>query len=231
MTDRNTFTPILVLGTEYPIAHLKDLKITLCIEFSNGDSRDITIHTRPTNHLYSRAVSNEDKLNKAVLISEGSLLRSYVHREGNYQAVVDEPLKIKEERVFCIDKWRQSYLFPSFVTQVQENYSQVSVLANKGDEKTCLSALLTVPEYDDHVYLVFFHLHKVNSKEVNMMIESAFLVERTAHKAQKLITPKSNEAKPFVVIVKNILENRKPFESIKQSKSKYKRKKKQKQKK
>lgn len=230
MTDRNTFTPILVLGTEYPIDHLKNLKIVLCIEFTNGDSRDITIHTRPTNHLYSRSVANEDKLNKAVLISEGAWLRSYVHREGNYQAVVGEPLKMKEERIFCAEKWHQSYLFPSFVAQIQENYSQVSVLANNGDEKTCLSALLTVPECDEHVYLVFFHLHKVNSKEINMMIESAFLVEKTAHKAQKLITPKSNEAKPFVIIVKNILENRKPFESIKQSKSKYKRKK-QKQKK
>jgi hypothetical protein len=227
MTTYNNFNPVVVAGTSYPISHLCNLNIELSIEFSNGDERAINVHMRPTNHLYSRKAESEDYAQKNTLDSVGAWLRSYVHRLGNYQAVDTANLQLKEERVFCYQKWEQSKHFPLFVEHVSSSPSQVSVLANPGDDKTCLSALISLENEEDKVYLVFFHLHKVNSKEINMLIESAFLVlKEESKKAQKLIKPKDKEGMPFILIVKNVLEGRKPFENLKRSGSSYKRKKK-----
>lgn len=227
MTTYNNFNPVVVAGTSYPISHLCNLNIELSIEFSNGDERAINVHMRPTNHLYSRKAEAADYAQKSTLDNAGAWLRSYVHRSGNYQAVDTANLQLKEERVFCYQKWEQSTLFPEFVSYVTKHPSQLSVLANPGDDKTCLSALVTVPGELDKVYLVFFSLHKVNSKEVNMLIESAFLVlKEESEKAKKLLKPKEGDSLPFIIIIKNVLEGRKAFETLKRSKKSYKRKKK-----
>lgn len=109
---------------------------------------------------------------------------------------------------------------------MQNDPTQVTVLANPGDEKTCLSGILNLVDRPDDVYLVFFTLTKINSKEANMLIESAYCVSKTTHyKAQKLLN-KKDDTKPFIIALKNVMEGRKPMESIKQSGRTHKRRKK-----
>lgn len=145
-----------------------------------------------------------------------------------YQKIKDDPPKIKEHRIFCNDKWTDSFLFPTFVLLIEEKPSHIIILANSGDSKTCLSGILELEDKDDEAYLVFFSLTKVNSKEVNMLIESAYCVNKNDHhKAKRLLEPsKKNDAKPFIIVLKNVMEGRKPLDSKKQNGRAYKRKKK-----
>ena len=227
MTRNNDFNPMHVGGNTYGLEHLKDRFLVVDLDFDNGDTRTITVHMRPTNHLFSRSVTEQDKDNSAALKSSGHWLVSYVHHEGNYQSLKGEPPKLKECRVFCKEKWTDSFLFPKFIGLIADKPSHVTVLANAGDDKTCLSGILEIEERPDEVYLVFFNLSKINSKEANMLIESAYCVDSNANpKAKQLI--KREDAKPFVVALKNVMEGRKPFESKKQSSRGYKRRKKSK---
>ncbi|EGR0997157.1 hypothetical protein EHJ37_19730 [Vibrio parahaemolyticus] len=229
MAKNNDFDPLLVDGKEYSIEHLKDLSLALDVHFDNGDTRKITVNMRPTNHLFSRGYTDDDKQNFAALNKSGELLKSYVHHEGNYQKLKGEPPTLKEYRVFCKEKWGDSFLFPKFVDLITENPAQVTVLANAGDNKTCLSGILNIEDREGEVYLVFFSLTKVNSKEVNMFIESAYCVKSEEnHKAKKLLSPSRDDAKPFVIVLKNILEGRKPMEGRKVTGRAKKRKKKSK---
>nr|MCG6364572.1 hypothetical protein [Vibrio fluvialis] len=94
------------------------------------------------------------------------------------------------------------------------------------DSKTCLSGILEIADRPYDVYLVFFTLTKVNSKEVNMLITSAYCVNQSQNiKAQKLLNPKEGDAKTFVVVLKNVMEGRKPLESLTQNKRRHKRRK------
>ena len=225
MTKNNDFDPLLINGNKYEIGHLKDLFLTTDIQFQNGDVRAITVHMRPTNHLFSRELTGEDRENLTLLDRSGYLLKSYVHHEGNYQQVKGGQPKLKEFRVFCEDKWNSSFLFPKFVSSIKEDPKKVTILANAGDDKTCLSGILEVIKEADMVYLVFFKLSKVNSKQVNMLINSAYSVIPTHDKAKKLLKP-NRDSKPFIVALKNIMEGRQPLENQKQNNRSHKRRKK-----
>lgn len=211
----NKFDHLIINGVEHRTDHLLDLSLIVDVKFENGDTRSITVHMRPTNHMISRKAEEADFIVRAEIEEHGRWLRSYVHYEGNYQQVINPP-KIKECRVFCDNKWKDSFLFPKFVDLIAEHPSQVTVLANAGDEKTCLSGILKIEDHPNKVYLVFFKLIKVNSKEANMLIESAYCVDSTKDKqGKKLLTPKQNDAKPFILALKNIMEGRKPMEAKK----------------
>lgn len=196
----NDFDPISTDAEDFDIAHLKDLKIVLDVTFGNSETRPITVHMRPTNHLFSRAVEVADLNQEALLESKGYWLKSYVHYEGNYQQIKDTPPKLKENRIFCKTKWLDSFYFPSFVELLQEQPVNTTVLANKGDDKTCLSGILEIEDKPDEVYLAFFTLTKVNSKEVNMLIASAYCVSKQDHeKAKRLISSDREDKKPFII--------------------------------
>ncbi len=227
MSRGNDFEPVITASGVFEIGHLKDLSIVFEVLFNNGDTRPITVHMRPTNHLFSRAVTEDDWPNRATLDASGLWLKSYVHHEGNYQRIKDDPRVIKEHRIFCEEKWTDSFFFPEFVELLTKEPSKTTVLANAGDSKTCLSGILELDDRPDEVYLVFFTLTKVNSKEVNMLISSAYCVQRLEHdKAKRLLAPKRDEVKPFIVVLKNVLEGRKPLEGQKQSRRAHRRKKK-----
>ncbi|MCG7556257.1 hypothetical protein [Pseudoalteromonas sp. Of11M-6] len=226
MTKNNNFDPIKVDDNEYKIDHLKDLSLIIDMDCQNGDTRPITVHMRPTNHLFSREVTDDDKANRAKLEGSGHWLNSYIHHEGNYQQVKTPP-KIKESRIFCKEKWEYSFLFPKFVALIEETPSHVTVLANAGDDKTCLSGILEIEDRPEEVYLVFFVLTKINSKEASMLIESAYCVDPNVNsKAKKLINPARDDSKPFVIALRNVMEGRKPLESKKQNSRAHKRRKK-----
>ena len=218
MSRGNNFDPILIEGKEFNINHLKDLQLALSILFDNGDERIITVHMRPTNHLFSRAVVEEDWSERTTLEGKGVWLKSYVYHDGDYQKIKNTPPALKENRIFCKEKWSDSFIFPRFVQLLKTKPAQTTVLANAGDSKTCLSGIVEIENRPDDVYLVFFTLHKLNSKEVNMLIESAYCVSKTEDdKAKKLLSNKGNK-KPFIVVLKNVLEGRLPMESKKKSK-------------
>ena len=106
---------------------------------------------------------------------------------------------------------------------MKKRLSTVCVLANSGDARSCLSALWVLPspyEQDDF-YIVIFKLTKINGKEINMLIETAFVVDADDFRVKKL-TSKQNkqDQKPFLVILRNVLAGRKPFDSPKKTKSK-----------
>lgn len=213
MSNNNDFDPLVnTLGT-FEIAHLKDLSAQFTIIFDNGDERLITVHMRPTNHLFSRKPSDEDWSTRALLTSQKLWLTSYVHHEANFQKTIN-PLEVKEHRIFCREKWEESFYFPDFVRLIQEKPSQTTVLANDGDDKTCLSGIIEIEDRPDEVYLVFFSLKKVNSKEVNMLIESGYCVSKEEHKkAQRLLSNNRDGKKPLITVIKNIQEGRLPLES------------------
>ncbi|MCM2529698.1 hypothetical protein NDN17_14430 [Shewanella algae] len=232
MSHQNSFDPIMVDNIEYPIEHLKGLQLILTVIFGNKDSRDIEINVRPTNHLYSRAVVNEDHSNKESLVNSGHWLVSYEHSLGNYQNVKN-PQKVKENRIFCTSKWEQSHLLPTFINLIKQNPKEITVLANDGDTKTCMSAILNIEDQPDEIYVVFFILTKVNSKELNMLIESGYCLRKDDNRKAPRILSKNKhvDRKPFIVVVKNVMEGRLPFENQQQNKRRGKQKqKKQKQK-
>lgn len=222
----NDFDPILTVNGEFKIEHLKGHKLVLDVMFSNKDTRQITVHMRPTNHLFSRKVIDVDWAGRSDLEKKGYWLKSYVHHEGNYQQIKNNPRALKENRIFCEQKWSESFFFTDFVRLLEEKPSKITVLANEGDNKTCLSGLLELESRPDEAYLVFFTLTKVNSKEVNMLITSAFCVSKEEHrKAKRLISSSREDKKPFIIILINVLEGRLPLESKKQNNRSYKMKK------
>lgn len=225
----NDFDPVSTEDGDFSIEHLKDHKLVLDVEFGNAETRSITVHMRPTNHLFSREVEPEDSKQRSPLEEKGYWLKSYVHYEGNYQQIKDTPPVLKENRIFCQEKWLDSFYFPSFVILLQEQPVNTTVLANRGDDKTCLSGILEIEDKPDKAYLVFFTLTKVNSKEINMLIASAYCVSKQEHeKAKRLISCQREDKKPFIIIIRNILEGRLPLESKKQNNRAHKMKKKKK---
>lgn len=229
MSRGNDFDPLINDSGEFKIDHLKDLSLDIDIEFDNGDTRTIKVHMRPTNHLFSRSVDDQDWCNRPSLEKSGYWLTSYIHHEGNYQQVKHNPPKVKEHRIFCHEKWSDSFFFPDFFQILSQQPAQTTVLANEGDSKTCLSGILEIENRPTDVYLVFFTINKINSKEVNMLIESAYCVSKEEHvKAKRLLSSKRDNKKPFIIVLKNILEGRLPLESKKKSGRSYKIKKKKK---
>ncbi len=217
----NEFNPITVNGHKYGIDHLKDIKFKVNVEFNNGDIREIIVYVRPTNHLFSKKMSASECKNRTTLVESGACLISYQHHEGNYQAIKNNPPQIKEYRMFCDKKWKDSTLLLSFIDLISNDpKSSRTMLANTGDDKTCLSGILEPKDRSNEVYLVFFTMLKRNSKELNMIIDTAFCVSPDQYKAKKLINGDQNVVKPLVLVIRNIMEGRKPFESLKGAKKK-----------
>ncbi len=214
----NDFADLKVDGLRHSISHLKNLRVKIDVIFDNGDTRTITVHMRPTNHLFTRSVTLADEQAKESLIAKGLWMTNYDHQDCDKQN--NSKLKVKEHRIFCPEKLKGSLNFPEFVTLLAQNPKKITVLANPGDIKTCLSGTLKAVTPNACAFLVFFTLHKVNSKEANMIIETAFCVNSLEHgKARKLFhAKKSGEAKPFVMILKNVMEGRKPMENSKKRK-------------
>ena len=235
MTVQNGFNDIVLTkngGEErFPLKHLENHFIVIP-EFllESNQTVDLKVYIRPTNHLYSRKPEiGVDNL--AGFSATGELLLRYEHAEGNYQAEKKDQIN-SEKRIFCPKKYEQSIMFPRFAQFLQQNPSQPCISPNPGDRRTCLSALVKLPEpwNDNDLYLVIFKLHKVNIREINMLIETAFVVQSNDTRAERLTANKyRNDRKPFLVLLRNVLAGRLPFEGKAKAAAKkaYKKKKKQ----
>ena len=213
----NGFTDITFiengLAHRYSLKHLEGLSIEKAdFERESGQTAPLTIHIRPTNHLYSRKFEDTD------LLSSPRLLLRFNHNEGNYQSVKHPPKISSERRIFCNDKYEASKLFPAYIDYLKVKNPHC-VLANRGDTRTCLSALIEVGESNSDYYLVIFKLHKADSKNLNMLIETAFIIDKDDDRAKRITEAHSSEKKPFLLLARNILAGRGPFEKRKQSKS------------
>lgn len=226
MAVNNDFHPIVTSNNRYALNHLKGLVVNFDVKFSNGDNRQIEVIIRPTNHLFSREVTDEDQSNKDALVSSGEWLVSFQHCETDFHRIKHTPPKIKEYRVFCEKKWKESHHLPDFINLLSERPNQITVLANQGDDKTCLSGILPLPENPELAFLVYFKLHKLNPKQASMLVETAFCVPISHRKVERL--SKRDEQKPFIVVLKNIIEGRKPMIGIRRSNKQHKLRKKSK---
>jgi len=201
----------------YSLTHLENL----CIEIDsfipeNQHTIDLRIHIRPTNHLYSRSLKKSE--DKHQLHKSNLLIYRYIHHEQNFQSIKHPPSISSEIRVFCIDKYESSKLLSLFTKKLQASPQTVCVLPNRGDSKTCLSALFPInvnsESIDEAYYLVFFKLHKLNGREINMLIETAFIVNSDDFRVKLLTDSKhQHDQRSFFVVLKNILAGRDPFES------------------
>ena len=195
---------------QYSLSHLESLSILFEeFELESKQVIPVSIHVRPTNHLYTRRFEPDSDS-----LASSRLITRYDHYEGNFQAV-KEPLKIStEKRIFCHEKYEASKRLPDFITHVKENNPKC-VLANKGDTRTCLSTLIAAQQENSDqslYYLVMFKLHKVNSKNINMLIETAFIVNADDDRAKRIKHSQEADKKPFIILARNILANREPFE-------------------
>lgn len=234
MNPQNGFNDIEIFtdgqANRYSIKHLENICITIPdLKLHNNQIVSVSVYMRPTNHLYSVRF-DEEIHDEAALSSTGELLRRYNHVSGNYQALSSTPPVIStEKRVFCSERYQQSFLFPLFVNFLEDKITGLCVLANNGDDRTCLSMLFRLPqeygyEVDDR-YLVFFKLTKINGNEINMLIDTGFVVKDSDFRAEKIESSKYRHGKkPFIVILKNILAGHKPFESPPLPKKKFRKK-------
>ncbi|WP_318492149.1 hypothetical protein [Photobacterium leiognathi] len=214
----------------YDLTHLKD-KSFVIDEFETESKHVIKLNVNivPTNHLYSRAfIPGKDSVQ--LLEKTGELLRRYDHYSDNYRAITQEHTISNELRVFCIDKYLDNLsYFSDFIEYLKINLNKICVLPhlNKGDDRKSLTGLLSVKEGKN--YIVLFKLHKTNKNSINMFCETAFVVTDDDFRAKKLI---GSDGKPFLVLIRNVLSGRKPFEGKAKSAAKkgYKKKKKAKNK-
>ena len=221
----------------HSLEHLQDLTIEIsAFNFENGVTDDVEIHVRPTNHVYSRKFEH-DTDNYANLSATGELIIKYEHYENNPSRVKldlnQAPIISTDKRVFCPTKYNASKNIPAFIEDLNNFPNKFCVLANSGDDRTCLTGVFEFPEgnTNNNCYIVLFKLHRINTRELSMVIETAFIVEKTDFRAVKI--ENDTGGKPFLVIVKNIFAKRRPFvgPDKKRSKKKYKKNKKERQKK
>jgi len=194
---------------QYSLSHLEDLSIHFEeFELESKQIVPVSIHVRPTNHLYTRKFeSNSDSITSPRLITR------YEHHDGNFQAVKEPPTISTEKRIFCDEKYEANKRLPDFIKHVQENNLKC-MLANRGDTRTCLSALIEAQQENNDqnlYYLVMFKLHRVDSKTINMMVETAFIVNADDHRAKRIKNGPEADKKPFKILVRNILAKREPF--------------------
>jgi hypothetical protein len=192
------------------------------VTLNNNEVRKVTVFVRPTNHLYTRKYDVvTDHPNRPALMSSGELIVSYQHQTHNFHEVKDT-YQWKEDRIFCATKFDDNKLLPTFVSETEKAPSKLTVLANAGDEQTCLSGLLEIDGRENEVYLVFFKLRKVKGNQVNMLIDTAYCVDmsnpnaRSRDKVNKLKASKGRydtDKRPFIKLLLNVVEGRKPFES------------------
>lgn len=213
----------------FPLDHLFN-HVVQVEDFKFEDQRieKISIEVRPTNHVYSRALENSD--HELQLSYSGHLLIKYEHYEDRpHIAKLDrDGCKIisSDKRVFCRDKYLSSQNIPLFVESLQESYSSLCVLANKGDDRTCLTGFFEFQhgESEKHCYVVLFKLHRLSARDLSMVIETAFLVDEDDFRVKLL---QGRDTKPFLVAVRNVFAKRPPFQgpALRKSKKNYKKKK------
>tara|TARA_R110001583_G_scaffold146766_3_gene298790 strand:- start:339 stop:1127 length:789 start_codon:yes stop_codon:yes gene_type:complete len=219
------------VAKQYSLSHLEGLSIHFEeFELESKQVVPVSIHVRPTNHLYTRRFEpNSDS------IASSRLITRYEHHDGNFQAIKEPPTISTEKRIFCDEKYEANKRLPDFIKHAQENNPKC-MLANRGDTRTCLSALIEVQQNNNGqilYYLVMFKLHRVNSKSINMLVETAFIVNADDQRAKRIKDGQESDKKPFKVLVRNILAKREPFEIRKLTtsrKKKFKAKKKEKNK-
>lgn len=217
----------------HSLDHLFDNAVIISdFRFEDGRVEEITISIRPTNHVYSRAVEEYEDLES--LKQTGSLLYKYEHEEGNpHKPKLDShgnKIVSTDIRAFCLDKYLSSHNIPTFIEALQRSPAQICVRANRADERTCLTGLFEFehgPE-EKHCYVVLFKLHKLSVKHLSMIIETAFMVDADDFRVNSL---KSSDAKPFLVVLKNVFAKRQPFQGqeVRRSKKRYKKEKKARQ--
>jgi hypothetical protein len=210
------------VAQEFPLEHLFDHVVTVK-EFRFEDNRveSISIEVRPTNHVYSRKIENSDDHQQ--LSESGHLLIKYEHHEDrpHISKLDKDGSKIvsSDKRVFCYDKYLSSKNTSLFVEFLQKSSSNFCVLANRGDDRKCLSGLFEFKHGDStkHCYAVIFKLHRLTARNLSMVIETAFLVDEDDFRVKNL---KGKDAKPFLIAVKNVFAKRPPFQGPARSKSK-----------
>ncbi|WP_417522244.1 hypothetical protein [Marinobacter sp.] len=226
MTSNNTPKEINISKNDssntYTLEHLYSLSISIPqFEFEDGRVDAVHVNVRPTNHVYSRSTTPTDDIQ--AFQKTGELILKLEHyRDDPQQIKTDGQGKTKtdsEARIFCPEKYEQSKLLPTFIEELNERPNKISVLPNRGDARTCLSALiqLSPPYAANEYFLVFFTLHKKRAASVNMVIETAFVVSEPDFRVRLLTESKNqHQRRPFIVLLKNTLAGRLPFESAPQ---------------
>lgn len=219
----------------YSLEHLWDLVVTIPnFHFEDGRTDTVEVFVRPTNHVYSRALKPEE--DREILRQTGRLIIRYEHHE-------DAPNKIKkgddgnpvvssDARAFCEEKYQSSLNIPDFVDALEAGPAKLCVLANRDDDRSCLTALFEFvhgPQQKE-CFVVIFKLHKLSARQLSMVIETAFLIDGDDFRVHLLNF--KDKGKPFFVIANNVFANRKPFEgkAKKRAKKSYKKAKKKRQK-
>lgn len=100
---------------DYCLMHIYNLQITIPnFAFEDGRIDTVTIHVRPTNHVYSRALEKQkddmDKLKKS-----GHLLLKYEHIPSDPTQETPNKTLSSDIRVFCPEKYQASLLLTDFV--------------------------------------------------------------------------------------------------------------------
>lgn len=197
---------------DYCLMHIYNLQITIPnFAFEDGRIDTVTIHVRPTNHVYSRALEKQkddmDKLKKS-----GHLLLKYEHIPSDPTQETPNKTLSSDIRVFCPEKYQASLLLTDFVQALNTHPKNICALANKGDDRTCLSALFKA-QSDSRFYVVLFRFHKKANNEASMVIETAFLAEEDDFRVKMLKNPKNKpNTRPFLILLRNIFAGRRPFE-------------------
>ena len=203
-------------------AHLKDRSFFINVEFDNSHIRTIEIKLSLTNHLFTKKIQDNEYKHKDDLQRSGHWITTYKYKKHNYQQIILPPT-ILEHRLFCLKKYNDSFRITEFINQLAENPKQFTVLANSGDHQTLLSASI---DLHNRSYLVFFKLHKINSKAVTMLVLTAYSVDSKDYNIQDLTKNRSRKnKKPFLIVIKNVMEGRNPHESLTKKNSNHKRKK------
>ena len=206
------------------LQHLYDLQVIIPdFIFEDGRIDKVCVSIRPTNHVYSRALNQKDD-DQIALKNNGQLLLKYEHLESDPLQPAPGKTLSTDIRVFCEIKYQASKLLPEFVQELNQNPKNICALANRGDDRTCLSALFKA-QTDNRYYIVLFRFHKKSSTEANMVIETAFLAEENDFRVNLLKSPKNKaHTRPFLTLLRNIFAGRRPFEGKKMSKKRHKRK-------
>ncbi|MBU2979864.1 hypothetical protein [Alteromonas sp. C1M14] len=214
----------------FPLDHLFDHVVKVeNFKFEDQRIETISIEVRPTNHVYSRALERSD--NEKQLSDSGHLLIKYEHHEDRpHIAKLDrygQKIVSSDKRVFCSEKYLSSQNIPLFVKSLQESSSNFCILANKGDDRTCLTGFFEFEhgESEKHCYVVLFKLHRLSARDLSMVIETAFLVDEDDFRVKLL---QGKDTKPFLIAVRNVFAKRPPFQgpALQKSKKGYKKKKK-----
>lgn len=195
------------------LSHLKNMSFAIKdFRCEHGHIADVEIDVRPTNHVYSRSLTDGELIES--LEDHGLLLRRFKHKPGDpytLERISGKP-QLLELRVFCCDKYASSLLLPDFFKYLSQNVGIKSMLANSGDKRTGLTLMVEPENRPSDVLLIFFRLSKVNRGKLIMMIETAYFESKEHYRAKKLLEGKDG-LKPFKVLVKNVVAGRMPFDS------------------